>query len=77
MNPGDIEFLSKGAAGEPLVYMRSCEGERILVALNPTETDHRLEDSHLKELLYVLGDAPERAADHVILKKESAFFALL
>ena len=75
MNPGEIEFLSDGAPGKPLIYVRSCEGERILVVLNPTEEDHELKDVQPKELLYVLGEKPESTDDKLTIKKDSAFFA--
>ncbi|MCR5251806.1 MAG: glycosylase [Lachnospiraceae bacterium] len=77
MNPGEIEFLADGAPGKPLVYVRSCEGERILVVLNPTETDQELDDVRLKELLYVLGEKPESTDDKLTIKRNSAFFAVL
>lgn len=35
---GDIEFVCDGAKGRPLAYVRSFDGERILVAVNPTDS---------------------------------------
>ena len=73
-NAADIEFLCNGEKGKPLAYFRSSPEEKILVAINPTEKDHELRDTELKELIYVLGDAPDKTGNGCIIKAGSAVF---
>lgn len=49
---GKIEFISDGAPGQALAYVRSSENERIAVILNPTdhETEVMLPVSQVKEI---------------------------
>ncbi len=77
MNSGEIRFISDGAEGKPLIYERSYEDEKILVALNPTDTEYEMEEVKIKELLYVLGDRAETAGNTLLLKADSAFFAIV
>ena len=77
-NPGDIDFICDGAKGKPLVYMRSSiDGEKILVALNPTGEDYNIE---LREkpgkLIYNIGNEPLLSEGNCLIRKESAFFAV-
>ena len=55
---GEIQFVSNGAAGKPLAYIRSRGEERILVIINPTKDQQtmRLEEK-IGETLYTLGQS--------------------
>ena len=55
-NRGDIRFLVNGAPKEPLVYERSCDGQRLLVILNPYEKSAAFSlDASLGQPLYTFG----------------------
>ena len=75
MNSGEIEFVCEGEDGKPLIYIRSCEGEKIVVALNPTNREYEMENMNAKELIYILGDEPDIAEGRILLKPGTAFFA--
>ena len=74
-NPGTIEFICDGAAGKPLVYVRTSGDEKVLVAINPVDKDYKLPRYDLKKTVYTLGDMPETAEDACIIKAKSTFFA--
>ena len=78
-NSGGIEFISDGAAGKPLVYYRRSDmGEKILVALNPTREDVKLELKEKPgEILYCLGVEPQFSDGQCVIRHESAFFLKL
>lgn len=76
MNQGTIEFICDGAEGKPLVYIRTFENEKILVAINPTEKDFELSGYDVRELIYLLGDEPGIIEKGCIIKAESVFFAM-
>ena len=55
---GEIEFLCDGAPGKPLAYVRSSEGERILVVINPTDEIAEIQmPDRAGEKIYCIGDA--------------------
>ncbi len=74
-NSGEIKFIRNGAEGEPLVYMRSCEEERIIVALNPAGKDQVLQtDGECSEVIYSFGGTPDFSAGKCRIKRGSAVF---
>ena len=77
MNPGEIEFICDGAQGRPLIYIRTAGEEKILAAFNPTENEYSLSDTEVKELIYVLGEAPDISENCCIIKGNSAFYAAI
>ncbi|MBQ7259998.1 MAG: glycosylase [Lachnospiraceae bacterium] len=53
---GKISFVSDGAKGRPLAYIRSLEGERIFVVINPCDKEAVLTaDSDFGEIIYSFG----------------------
>lgn len=77
MNSGAIRFLCTGGKNEPLAYIRSHEGESVLVVLNPSDSQYRIDVTGLKETIYELGEKPDISADGATVKPASAFFAIL
>ena len=75
---GDIEFLCDGAPGKPLAYIRSYGNERILVAVDPTDTPARIVPGGKPgEVIYSFGEKPELSEDSVTVKGGSAVFVKL
>ena len=65
-NRGDIEFVHAEKNEYPLVYVRSCEGEKVLVVLNPSEKESTFVGNYdLKETLYSFGGEICREGDTV------------
>lgn len=52
---GEIEFLIDGAPGKPLAYIRSLDGERILIVINPTASPAELVFDGEPEVIYSFG----------------------
>ncbi|MBR1384251.1 MAG: alpha-glucosidase C-terminal domain-containing protein [Ruminococcus sp.] len=52
---GEIKFLSDGAPGKPLAYIRSFDGERILIVINPTAAPVELPLDGEPEVIYSFG----------------------
>ena len=77
MFTGAIRFLRTGGKNEPLAYIRSHEGENVLVVLNPSDSQYRIDVTGLKETIYELGEKPDISTDGVTVKPASAFFAIL
>ena len=76
-NLGDIEFISDGANGKPLAYIRSFDGEKILVALNPSNSPAEIKtDYSIAEQIYKLGEDPEIRKDSILLQGKTVLFAL-
>jgi len=76
-NLGDIEFILDGADGKPLAYIRSFEGERILVALNPSDNTSEIKtECNNLEQIYKIGEDPEIKNDSIVLKGKTAVFML-
>ena len=75
-NLGDIEFISDGAEGKPLAYIRSFGEEKILVAINPTGNPTEIElDYNVSELIYQFGNSPDINGKKIVVQDTSAFFA--
>ncbi|MCR5119428.1 MAG: glycosylase [Lachnospiraceae bacterium] len=74
-NSAGMEFVCDGAQGKPLAYIRSAENEKILVVLNPADSDHVFNDIRVKELIYVLGEKPENKESGLVVKAKSMFFS--
>ena len=74
MNPGEIEFVCKGEQGTPLAYIRSSGDEKILVVINPTDKDFKVQYK-IKNLIYILGESPEDSEAACLAKARSAFYA--
>lgn len=54
---GEIEFICDGSKGKPLCYIRSFEGERIFVIINPTKYPVSVDaPSETSETIYSFGD---------------------
>ena len=76
-NLGDIEFISDGANGKPLAYIRSFDGEKILVAINPADNPAEIKtDYSIAEQIYKLGEDPEIRKDSILLQGKTVLFAL-
>ena len=74
-NTGTIEFLCDGSEGKPLVYLRSRDGENIVVALNPTGVEYEFQmDREGGEVIYCLGQKPEIFDGKCVIRGESAVF---
>jgi maltose alpha-D-glucosyltransferase/alpha-amylase len=77
-NLGDIEFISDGANGKPLAYIRSFDGEKILVAINPADNPAEIKtDCNIVEQIYKFGEDPEIKKDSIVLKGKAVVFALI
>lgn len=60
-NRGGLTFVSKGAPGEALAYIRSCGDEKLLVVLNPNrEAALFTFDGELGEAVYQIGGSVSR-----------------
>ncbi|MCR5726354.1 MAG: glycosylase [Lachnospiraceae bacterium] len=77
-NLGDIEFISDGANGKPLAYIRSFDGEKILVAINPADNPSEIKtDGNIVEQIYKFGEDPEIKKESIVLKGKAVVFALI
>ena len=77
-NLGDIEFISDGAKGKPLAYIRSFDGEKIFVALNPSDNTSEIKtECNNLEQIYKLGENPEIKEDGIVLPGKTALFVLI
>ena len=75
---GDIEFVCDGAKGRPLAYVRSFDGERILVAVNPTDSAYELTvGGSLGEVIYSFGSGAEISGNSCVIGAGSAAFVKL
>ena len=75
---GDIEFVCDGAKGRPLAYVRSYDGERILVAVNPTDSACELTvGGSLGEVIYSFGSGAEISGNSCVIGAGSAAFVKL
>lgn len=75
---GEIEFISDGAKGKPLAYIRSGGDERIFVAVNPTESAAELAfEGTPCEVVYSFGDQAELAENRCVIGGKSAVFVLI
>ena len=75
---GEIEFVCDGAEGKPLAYIRSCENERIFIAVNPTDKPFELSVSGvLSDMIYSFGSGAELSGNTCIIGAGSAVFIKL
>ena len=70
---GKITFLRDGKEGEPLVYLRETEEERILILINPTDGACTVPFSG-GEQIYLFGREPEYGEGKVTAAPKSAVF---
>ena len=72
---GEIVFVSDGAPGKPLAYIRGLGGERIFIAVNPTDKPCALTvDGELGEIIYSLGNGAEADGRQCVIAGCSAAF---
>ena len=72
---GDISFISRGAEGEPLVYLRSGEDEKILIALNPSDAEVSFPyEGKCGETLYSYGGETRREDGRIFIPARSCAF---
>ena len=70
---GTIRFVSDGAPGVPLAYERECEGERLLVVINPRrQTASFPWDGALGETVFCCGAPASQSAGTVTVAPASA-----
>lgn len=75
---GEIDFISDGAPGKPLVYVRSLDGEKILVVINPSNEETEITvDQSVSKIIYSFGNAPKITGNSIVINGVSAFFATL
>ena len=75
---GGIDFVCDGAKGKPLAYIRSSEGERIFVAVNPTDKTSELTvDGRFGDIVYRFGEDIALSGSRCTLGARSAVFAEL
>lgn len=75
---GGIDFVCDGAKGKPLAYIRSSEGERIFVAVNPTDKTSELTvDGRFGDIVYRFGEDIAVSGSRCTLGARSAVFAEL
>ena len=74
---GQIEFVTKGKQGEPLVYKRTFGDECILVALNPMDKETEIAlDDETKKVIYSFGSNIIKGRK-MVLSAQSATYILL
>ncbi len=72
---GDIEFVSDGARGKCLAYIRSWENERILVIINPNDCSQTIQIAgNIEEQVYAFNCKPVLTENSVSVDKNSAVF---
>ncbi|MCR4780311.1 MAG: DUF3459 domain-containing protein [Ruminiclostridium sp.] len=75
---GDIVFVSAGGPGEPLAYVRSGAGERILVVLNPTDSKVTVAAGGVPDRqIYSLGGTAEANGSDITAEPRSACWYVL
>ena len=58
-NTGKIEFVYAEKNAYPLAYVREADGERLMVALNPSDADASFEcDAAVGDIVYAIGGEP-------------------
>lgn len=73
LSDGDIEFVSDGADGAPLAYIRSSADEKILVIINPADKEAVLEVPGIwNESLYTVGGTVKAENGKRIISPKSA-----
>ncbi len=73
-----VRFLCDGKPGQPLVYMRETEGERVLVMLNPCDGPGVVAPAHpMDEIFYACGEGAGQLNGQWIIAPGSAAFVKL
>ena len=73
LSDGDIEFVSDGADGSPLAYIRSSADEKILVVVNPADREAVLEvPGTWNVCLYTVGGIVKAEHGKLIVAPKSA-----
>ena len=73
LSDGNIEFVSDGADGSPLAYIRSSADEKILVVVNPADREAVLNvPGDWKETLYEIGGAVVAENGKLVIPPKSA-----
>lgn len=71
----DVEFLPCGEGAYPLAYVRSCERQRVLVALNPAGRSAAIACPFaLGRELHILGERPRIEGGYLVMSGQSAAF---
>ena len=73
-NDAPIEVITKGGAGEPLVYVRGAGESGVTVAINPMPKPVTVTAGQGRGVLYTIGGQPDFTADGVVLPPQSACF---
>ncbi len=74
-NKGDIAFVSDGKDAAPLAYIRSAQGEQVLVVLNPSGREATIAGAYMpKKTLYSFGEEISFANETVTAPPCSAGF---
>lgn len=72
-NRSDITFVSSGAPGKPLAYIRSCPEETLLILINPRKEALTLPiDKTLGETIYSVGGEASQSGSKITLPATSA-----
>ena len=75
---GEIEFVCDGAPGKPLCYIRSSGDERILAAIDPTDSEYEIKtDAKPSEIIYSFGKKPDVTESGIVVKPGSTVFIKL
>ena len=75
---GKIEFICNGAAGKPLAYTRSLNGEMIFVAINPGAASAEIAvNGSFKEVIYRFGSGADLHKNKCVIHAGSAVFVTL
>ncbi|MBO7096161.1 MAG: glycosylase, partial [Lachnospiraceae bacterium] len=72
---GEIEFVSDGAPGKPLAYIRTLGEEKILVVINPTGNDYAAECAE-GEVIYSFGSYELKAGTLTVNARSAVFVKL-
>lgn len=73
---GDIRFISDGAVGRPLAYMRSFEGERILIVIDPTDLPAEFTLDGRGEVIYSFGSCEIKGSTLTVGECSAVFVKL-
>ena len=78
LSKGEIEFVAAKKDTYPLAYVRSSEGEKILVVINPSAKEVTFEfDARLGETIYSFGGSVESDGKTVKASGQTAAFIKL
>lgn len=75
---GEIEFVYAKKNAYPFAYVRSCEEEKILVVINPSDREESFEyDVNAGQTIYMLGGEIKLETGRVVIPGGSAGFVVL